>query len=155
MRFLAFFWLLTGRKRNGGPSAAADQGGAGEGIKPQAVVKLPGQPEHQQKGTVQLFRRLRVDATNNPPNAVATERDQLICHDLRAQAKAVPWGNFDYRSERKSVLQIRRNRADEDCRKAGREIIALNDNAGPRPPQIARDDHQHDIATRYFHESQS
>src|SRR5882757_10921568 len=28
MRFLAFFWLLTGRERNGGPSAAADQGGA-------------------------------------------------------------------------------------------------------------------------------
>src|ERR1700736_5387325 len=61
MRFLAFFWLLTGRERNGGPSAAADQGGAGEGIKPQAVVKLPGQPEHQQKGTVQLLSCCRFD----------------------------------------------------------------------------------------------
>jgi hypothetical protein len=31
----------------------------------------------------------------------------------------------------------------------------LNDDAKPRPPEIARDDHQHDIAARYFHDSQS
>ena len=30
----------------------------------------------------------------------------------------------------------------------------LNDDAGPGPPEIAGNDHQHDIAAGYFHNSQ-
>jgi hypothetical protein len=120
-----------------------------------AAPPSPRQPKHQQKRAVQLFGRFRIDAANNPPNALATERKQFVRHDLRPDAKTVFWGNFDHRSERKSVLQVRRNRANEDCRKAGGEFVTLNDDAGLRPPEIARDDHQHDIAARYFHESQS
>jgi hypothetical protein len=115
----------------------------------------PGEPEDQKKRTVQLFRRFRVDTADHPPNAVAAEGDQLVCHDLRPKAKTVPRRNFDHRPERKSVLQVRRDRADEYCRKAGVEPVVLNDNARPRSPEIARDDHQHDIAAGYFHDSQS
>ena len=115
----------------------------------------PRQPEHQKERPVQLFGRFRVEAANNPPNAVAAERDQFVCHDLRAKAKTGLRRNFDQRSQRKSALKVRRDRTDEDCRKAGVEFVALNDDAWPRPPEIARDDHQHDIAARYFHDSQS
>lgn len=130
------------------------QGKMGLRGKPRQAVLLPRQPANQQKCTVQLFGRVRVDAANNPPNAVATERDQFICHDLRSKAKAVLGGDLDDRSERKPVLQVRRYRANEDCRKAG-EVVTLNDDARPRPSEIARGDHQHDIAARYFHVSQS
>ena len=67
----------------------------------------PRQPEHQQKCAVQLLGRFGVDAANNPPNAVATECNQFVDHDLRPKAKPVLWGNLDYRPERKSVLQVR------------------------------------------------
>jgi hypothetical protein len=40
------------------------------------------QAEHQKECAVQLLGRFRVDATNHPPNAVAAQRDQLVCHDL-------------------------------------------------------------------------
>jgi hypothetical protein len=129
-------------------------GGMGE-ARTCAAGSSPCQPEHQKERAVQLFRRLRVDAANNSPNAVAPERDQFVCHDLRPKAKTVLGCNLDQRSERKSVLQVRRNRTDEDRRKAGVEFVTLNDDAGPRPPEIARNDHQHDIAPRYFHDSQS
>jgi hypothetical protein len=62
------------------------------------------QPEHHKERAVQLFGRFHVDAANNPPNAVAAERDQFVCHDLRPKAKTVRGRNFDQRSERKSVL---------------------------------------------------
>jgi hypothetical protein len=120
-----------------------------------SAAPSPRQAEDQKERAVQLFGRFSVDAANNPPNAVAAERDQFVCHDLRPKAKSVLGCNFDQRSERKSVLQIRRDRTDEDCRKPGVEFVALNDDAKPRPPEIARDDHQHDVASRYFHDSQS
>jgi hypothetical protein len=120
-----------------------------------ASASSPRQAEEQKERAVQLFGRFHVDAANNPPNAVAAERDQFVCHDLRPKAKAVPGCNFDQRAERKSVLEIRRDRTDEDCRMAGVELVALNDDARPRPPEIARNDHQYDIASRYFHDSQS
>ena len=44
--------------------------------------RSPSQAEDKKVCAVQLFGRVRVDAANNPPNAVATERDQFICHDL-------------------------------------------------------------------------
>jgi hypothetical protein len=115
----------------------------------------PRQADDQNERAVQLFGRFRVDAANNPPNAVAAERDQFVCHDLRSKAKTVLRCNLDQRPERKSVLQVRRDWTDEDCRKAGGEFVGLHDNAKPRSPEIARDDHQHDIAARYFHDSQS
>ncbi len=115
----------------------------------------PRQPEHQKEGAVQLLGRFRVDAANNPPNAVAAERDQFVCHDLRPKAKTVLRCNFDQRPEQKSVLQVRRDRTDEDCRKAGVKPVVLNDDTGPRSPEIARNNHQHDIAAGYFHDSQS
>ena len=130
------------------------RGKAGMRGKPRPAGLLPRQPEHQQKCAVQLFDRVRVDAANNPPNAVATERYQLIRHDLRPKAKAVLGGDLDYWSERKSILQVRRNRTNKDRRKAD-EVVTLNDDTRSRPSEIARDDHQHDIAARYFHESQS
>jgi hypothetical protein len=113
------------------------------------------QAEQHEERAIEVVRGFRIDAADHPPNAVTTERDQFVGHDLRTKAKTVLWGNLDYRPERKSVLQVRRNGANEDCRKAGVEIVTLNDDARPRPPEIARDDHQHDIAARYFHESQS
>jgi len=42
-----------------------------------------------------------------------------------------------------------------DPTKVGGEFAALNDDTGTRPPEVTRNDHQHDIATRYFHDSQS
>jgi hypothetical protein len=131
--------------------------GEGRMWKPQlhASALSPGKAEDQKECTVQLFGRFRVDAANNPPNAVATKRNQLVSHDLRSKAKTVLRCNFDQRPQRKSILHIRRDRTDEDCRKAGVEFVALNDDAGPRPPEIAPDDHQHHIASRYFHDSQS
>ena len=64
------------------------------------------QPEHQKESAVELFGCIGVDSANNPPNAVAAECDQLICHDLRSETKAVFGRDLDYRSERKSVLQV-------------------------------------------------
>jgi hypothetical protein len=113
------------------------------------------QSQHQQKRAVQFLRCFRVDAANNPPDVIATERDKPICHDLRPKAKAILRRDFDQRSERKSLLQVRRNRTDDDCRKACSKFVALNDDARPRHPEIVRDDHQHDITARYFHDSQS
>ena len=69
-----------------------------------ATFSSPGQSEDQEERAVQLFGRFRIDAANNLPNAVAAERDQFVCHDLRPKAKAVPGCNFDQRAERKSVL---------------------------------------------------
>ncbi len=69
-----------------------------------ASASSPRQAEDKKKGAIQLFGRFRVDAANNPPDAVAAERDQFVCHDLRSKAKTVPGGNFDQRAERKSVL---------------------------------------------------
>jgi hypothetical protein len=69
-----------------------------------ASASSPRQAEEQKERAVQLFGRFRVDAANNPPNAVAAERDQFICHDLRPKAKTVRGRNFDQRSERKSIL---------------------------------------------------
>ena len=69
-----------------------------------ATFSSPGQSEDQEERAVQLFGRFRVDAANNPPDAVAAERDQFVCHDLRSKAKTVPGCNFDQRAERKSVL---------------------------------------------------
>jgi hypothetical protein len=69
-----------------------------------ASASSPRQAEDQKKRAIQLFGRFPVDAANNPPNAVAAERDQFICHDLRPKAKTVRGRNFDQRSERKSVL---------------------------------------------------
>jgi hypothetical protein len=113
------------------------------------------QSQHQQKGAVQFLGRFRVNAADNPAYAIATERDQFVGHDLRPKAKTVFRCNFNQRSEQKSVLQVRRDRTDEDCRKAGAKPVVLNDDTGPRPPEIARNDHQHDIAARYFHDFQS
>ena len=62
------------------------------------------QPQHQQKRAVQFLGRVRVNAANDPPNAVATERDQFVGHDLRPKAKTVFRCNFNQRSEQKSVL---------------------------------------------------
>jgi hypothetical protein len=42
----------------------------------------------QKERAVELLGRFSVDAANNPPNAVAAECDQFICHDLRPKAKA-------------------------------------------------------------------
>jgi len=64
----------------------------------------PRQTENQKERAVELFGRFCVDAANNPPNAVAAERDQFICHDLGPKAKTVRGRNFDQRSQRKSVL---------------------------------------------------
>lgn len=58
------------------------RGKAGCGIKPQRAVLLARQSENQQKRAVQLFGRVRIDAANNLPNAIAAERHQFICHDL-------------------------------------------------------------------------
>ena len=120
-----------------------------------ASASSPRQAEEQKERAVQVFGRFRVDTANNPPNAVAAERDQFIRHDLRPETKTAPGRNFDQRPEQKSVLQVRRNRTHQDCRKAGVEFAALNNDAGPRSPEIARNDHQHDIAAGYFHDSQS
>jgi hypothetical protein len=156
MRFLALFGVLIGEGAMVIYLAAPiKMGRAWEKRRRRTIAASPRQPEYQKERAVQLFGRFHVDAANNPPNAVAPERDQFVCHDLRSKAKTVPGGNLDQRPEQKSVLQLRRNRTDQDCRKAGVEFVALNDDAGPRPPEIARDDHQHDIASRYFHDSQS
>jgi hypothetical protein len=69
-----------------------------------AASPLWRQAEDQKERAVQLFGRFRVDAANNPPNAVAAERDQFVCHDLRPEPKTVLGCDFDQRSERKSVL---------------------------------------------------
>ena len=134
------------------PGRRIKMGGGGSG---ESRGASPGEAEDQKKRAIQLFRRFRVDAANNPPNAVAAERDQFVCHDLRPKAKTVLRRNFDHRPERKSVLQVRRDRTDENCRKAGVKPVVLNDNTGPRSPEIARNNHQHDIAAGYFHDSQS
>jgi hypothetical protein len=64
------------RRRNDGSSAAADQdGGAIRAMQMPATFSSPGQSEDQKERAVQLFGRFRVDAANNPPNAVAAERD--------------------------------------------------------------------------------
>jgi hypothetical protein len=79
----------------------------GEGVteaRMPAGALSPRQAEHQKERAVQLFGRFRVDAANNPPDAVAAERDQLVCHDLRSKAKTVLGCNFDQRSEQKPVL---------------------------------------------------
>jgi hypothetical protein len=75
-----------------------------EQIEPELPHHSARQPQHQQKRTVQLLGRFRVDAANNPPNAIATERDQFVGHDLRPEAKTVFRCNFNQRSEQKSVL---------------------------------------------------
>jgi hypothetical protein len=82
--------------------------GRGKGeARMRSAASSPRQAEDQKERAVQLFGRFSVDAANNPPNAVAAERDQFVCHDLRPKAKSVLGCNFDQRSERKSVLQIR------------------------------------------------
>jgi len=57
------------------------------------------QPEDQKQRAVELFGCFSVDAADNPPNAVAAERDQFIGHDLRPKAKTVSRRNLDQRSE--------------------------------------------------------
>ena len=136
-------------------AAPIKMGGAWEKRRRRTIAASPRQPEYQKERAVQLFGRFHVDAANNPPNAVAAERDQFIRHDLRPETKTVLRRNLDQRPEQKSVLQVRRNRTDQDCRKAGVEFAALNNDAGPRSPEIVRNDHQHDIAAGYFHDSQA
>ena len=121
----------------------------------QGRAKSPRQAEDKKKRAVQLFRRFCVDAANHTSDAVTAQRDHLVCHDLRSKAKTVPRRNFDQRPEQKSILQVRRNGADENRQEASGELVCLNDNARPWPPEITRNDHQHDIAARYFHDSQS
>src|SRR5258708_2556625 len=105
MRFLALFRGSDWRRHNGDLFAAADQDG--EGVwerRGRASASSPRQAEDQKKRAVQLFGRFRVDAANNPPNAVAAERDQFIRHDLRPETKTVFLRHFDQRSEPKPVL---------------------------------------------------
>jgi hypothetical protein len=113
------------------------------------------QPEDQKERAVKLFRSFSVDAADDPSNAVTTERDQFISHDLRLQPKAILRSCFDQRPQQEPVLQVGRNRADQDGRKVGGQFVGLNDDARPRSSEITRDEHQNDIATRYFHDSQS
>jgi len=40
-----------------------------------AIFSSRGQSEHDEQRAIEVFGRFRVDATNNPPNAVAAERD--------------------------------------------------------------------------------
>ena len=53
-----------------------------------AIFSSPGQSEEQKERAVQLFGRFRVDAANNPPNAVAAERDQFVGPTDRAAMMA-------------------------------------------------------------------
>jgi hypothetical protein len=156
MRFLALFGFLAGEGAMVIYLAARIKMGKGIGeAQMRAVSSSPRQAENQKKRPVQLFGRFRVDTTNHPPNAVAAEGDQFVGHDLRPKAKTVFRRSFDQRPEQKSVLQVRRDRTDEDCRKAGVKPVVLNDDTRPRSPEIARNNHQHDIAAGYFHDSQS
>jgi hypothetical protein len=104
MRFLALFGVLIGEGAMviySTPPIKMVRVWLGRG---RASASSPRQPEHQKKRAIQLFGRFRVDAANNPPDAVAAERDQFVCHDLRSKAKTVPGCNFNQRAERKSVL---------------------------------------------------
>src|SRR5260370_37500527 len=115
MRFLALFWGSDWRRHNGDLFAAADQDGQGAWERPgRASASSPRQAEEQKERAVQLFGRFRVDAANNPPNAVAAERDQFIRHDLRPETKTVLWRNLDQRPEQKAVLQVRPKRTDQN-----------------------------------------
>ena len=78
----------------------------------------------------------------------ATSLSVMICDLSRS-----PFSGPTSISGRSEVRPAGPTRPDnKDCRKASVEFVALNDDAGPRPPEIARDDHQHDIASRYFHD---
>jgi len=155
IRFLALFGVLIGEAAMVIYSPPPIKMGGAWEKRGRASASSPRQAEDQKERAIQLFRRFHVDAANNPSNAVAAERDQFIRHDLRPETKTGLRRNLDQRPEQKSVLQVRRNRTDQDCRKAGVEFAALNNDAGPRSPEIARNDHQHDIAAGYFHDSQS
>jgi hypothetical protein len=138
-----------------GLSGAADQDGDDGTRKRGTECQLPCQPEDKKERAVKFFRRFSIDAADHPSNAVTTEYDQFISHDLRPEAKPVLRCGFDQRSEQKPVLQVRRNGANQDCRKVGGQFVSLNNYSGPRPSEVARDDHQYHIAPRYFHDSQS
>jgi hypothetical protein len=114
-----------------------------------------GETEHQKQCAVQLLGRPGIDPANHPTDTVPTQRDQFVSHDLGPNAESVLRSGFDQWPELPPVLQVRGNRACENGKKVSSEFIALNDNAGTRPAEIARNDHQHDIAARYFQDSQS
>ena len=88
------------------PARSIKMGKGMGGARMRSAAPSPREPENQKERAVQLFGGFRVDAPNNPSNAVATECDQLICHDLRSEAKTVLRGNLDQRSERKFSLQV-------------------------------------------------
>ena len=86
-------------------SAQPSKMGRGRGeARMRSAAPSPRQAEDQKERAVQLFGRFSVDAANNPPNAVAAERDQFVCHDLRPKAKAVCRCSFNQRPERKPGL---------------------------------------------------
>jgi hypothetical protein len=114
MRFLALFGVLIGDGAMVIYSPPPIKMGRAWSRADAGDILSPRQPEHQQERAVQLFGRFRVDAANDPPNAVAAKRDQSVRHDPRPQAKTVFRRNVDQRSERKFVLRIGRDRADQD-----------------------------------------
>jgi hypothetical protein len=104
MRFLALFGVLIGDGAMVIYSPPPIKMGKGWSRADDDDILSPRQPEHEKERAIQLLGRVRVDAADNPPDAVAAERDQFVCHDLRPKAKTVLRCNFDQRSERKSVL---------------------------------------------------
>jgi hypothetical protein len=111
--------------------------------------------EYDKQGAIQLLGRYRVDAADDSTNTVAAERQHLVRHDLRAQAKAVHWGDIDHRPEVQTGLNVGGDRTDKDSRKLAGKFIRLHHHAWPRPAEVTRADNQHDIAPVYFHDSQS
>ncbi len=81
-------------------------GVAGLGDAP-AACPSSRKPEDQQERLVKFFRCFGVDTPDDPPNAVAAERDKFVCHDLRPQPKAVLRSGFDQRPEQEPVPQVR------------------------------------------------
>jgi hypothetical protein len=94
MRLLAL-WVLIGGAAMVIYSSSSIKMGFGN----TSAARSLRQSEQQKERAVELLGRFSVDAANNPPNAVAAECDQFICHDLRPKAKTVFRCNLDKWSE--------------------------------------------------------
>ena len=66
----------------------------------------PGQPEYYQECAIEVLRSFPVNVADDAPDPVMAERDHLVRHNLRAEAKAVRWFGFDNRSERQPLLKV-------------------------------------------------
>ena len=119
--------------------------------------KLSGKSEHNQKRAVQTILRRCIDLPDNTANPLAALGENLIGHNLRANAQPITGRGLYYRPQPwiGTCNHVGRQRAGYDGGCILPEFVGLNDDAGTRSSQFAWNDHQYYIAAAQRHSLQS